>query len=413
METQYYSGDPLLFNEKKVSHIFIKVIGAGGGGGNAVNRMYNQGIENVTFAIFNTDVQDLAKSPIPVKVQLGEASTHGLGAGGSPEVGKQAAEEDIEKIETILSDNTRMVFITAGMGGGTGTGAAPVIARVAKEKNILTVGVVTIPFGFEGKRKFEKAKLGLEEMRKHVDAMLVIDNRQLVKAYPNLELDKAFAMADDVLCNATKSIADIITTTGYINVDFADVNTIMKDGGVAIMSTGSAKGENRLTQALQNALTSPILHDNDISGAQRLLIYLHISPSHPLTSGETEEIQNFIDGISSDIEFIWGAYYSDDVDEEICVTVIATGFEIKSIINDDKQKTAEKGFTFPFIKEPPTTLEAVQPTETAPIEETSPLSTVAEDNGDDDLDIITLADMENMDLDDDDSINIPPSMRGK
>lgn len=403
METEYYSKDPMLFNEKKVSKVYIKVIGAGGGGGNAVNRMYSQGIENVTFAIFNTDVQDLAKSPIPVKVQLGESSTHGLGAGGRPEIGKQAAEEDIEKIESVLSDNTRMVFITAGMGGGTGTGAAPVIARVAKEKNILTVGVVTIPFSFEGKRKFEKAKMGLESMREHVDAMLVIDNRQLVKTYPDFELDKAFGMADDILCNATKSIADIINTTGYINVDFADVNTIMRDGGVAIMSTGRAKGEKRVTEALNNALNSPLLHDNDIRGAQRLLMYMHISPSHPLTSGETKEIEDFIDDISADIELIWGAYYNEEMEEDICFTVIATGFEIKSIISD-KPKEEEPEPEAPKPEEPKVEQVEVRPTLTGMNEPQS--------NGS--VDSIPWDSWANDPDDDDDAaLNVPPSMRGK
>lgn len=414
METNYCSLDPVLFNEKKVSDTYIKVIGTGGGGGNAVNRMYKQGIDNVTFAIFNTDVQDLAKSPIPVKVQLGESSTHGLGAGGRPEVGKQAAEEDLEKINAVLSDNTRMVFITAGMGGGTGTGSAPVIARCAKEKNILTVGVVTIPFEFEGKRKFEKAKAGLEEIRQHVDALLVIDNRQLVKVYPDLELDKAFAMADDILCNATKSIADIINTTGYINVDFADVNTIMRDGGVAIMSTGKAEGENRVTEALRTALTSPLLHDNDVRGAKRLLMYMHISPSHPLTSGETKEIQNFVDGISKDIELIWGAYYNEDMKESICFTVIATGFEIKSIINDDNDSAPSSALSW-LEQDSKTATHSAEEKEDAPTNVHEANKKEYADNPDEEggVDTISWAEWVNDAEDDEDSINIPPSMRGK
>ena len=331
--------DPILFNEKNVSNTFIKVIGAGGGGSNAVNRMYNFGIKDVSYAIFNTDIQDLAKSPVPVKVQLGESSTHGLGAGGRPEIGKMAAEEDVDKIKTVLSDNTRMAFITAGMGGGTGTGAAPVIARIAKDMNILTVGIVTIPFEFEGKRKYEKAKAGLEEMRKNVDALLVIDNRQLVKIYADYRLDNAFAKADEILSDATKGIADIINTTGYINVDFADVSTIMRDCGVAIMNTGYASGQHRITEAIKDALNSPLLHDNDVRGAERVLMYIKTSNEQQLTSGETEEITNFINNIGSDIEFIWGAYYDDNLEDDISVTIIATGFEIKSLIDE---KPADK-----------------------------------------------------------------------
>ena len=390
--TETFATDPILFNEKNVSNTFIKVIGAGGGGSNAVNRMYNYGIKDVTYAIFNTDIQDLSKSPVPVKVQIGEASTHGLGAGGRPEVGKQAAEEDIEKIRTVLSDNTKMVFINAGMGGGTGTGAAPVIARIAKDMNILTVGIVTIPFEFEGKRKFDKAKAGLEEMRKNVDALLVIDNRQLVKIYNDYRLDNAFAKADEILSDATKGIADIINTTGYINVDFADVSTIMKDCGVAIMNTGYASGTNRITEAIKDALNSPLLHDNDVRGAERVLMYIKTSNSQQLTSGETQEITNFINHIGSDVEFIWGAYYDDNLENDISVTIIATGFEIKSLINEETPETSPAN---DWIATP-----AVQPQVAAPTIELN-----------DAVDTIDWSEW--ADEDDEDDINLPPSLRGK
>ncbi len=393
--SEQFSADPILFNEKNVSNTFIKVIGVGGGGSNAVNRMYKLGINDVTYAIFNTDIQDLAKSPVPVKVQIGEVLTHGLGAGGRPEVGQQSAEEDIDKINTVLSDNTRMAFINAGMGGGTGTGAAPVIARIAKEKNILTIGIVTIPFEFEGKRKFDKAKLGLEEMRKSVDALLVVDNRQLVKIYTDYQLDNAFAKADEVLSEAIKSIADMTNTTGYINVDFADVSTIMRDCGVAIMNTGKAKGENRVTKAIKEALNSPLLHDNDVRGAERLLMYTKTSHDHQLTPGETSEITNFINAIGADIEFIWGAYYDDELDDEISVTVIATGFEIKSIIDD---KEENKPICNDWIN-------VAKPVEVEP----EPVQEVAEEE--EGVDTIDWAEWA-MD-DNEDDINLPPSMRGK
>ncbi|MBQ2025100.1 MAG: cell division protein FtsZ [Paludibacteraceae bacterium] len=393
--------DPILFNEKNVSNTFIKVIGAGGGGSNAVNRMYNFGIKDVSYAIFNTDIQDLAKSPVPVKVQLGESSTHGLGAGGRPEIGKMAAEEDVDKIKTVLSDNTRMAFITAGMGGGTGTGAAPVIARIAKDMNILTVGIVTIPFEFEGKRKYEKAKAGLEEMRKNVDALLVIDNRQLVKIYADYRLDNAFAKADEILSDATKGIADIINTTGYINVDFADVSTIMRDCGVAIMNTGYASGQHRITEAIKDALNSPLLHDNDVRGAERVLMYIKTSNEQQLTSGETEEITNFINNIGSDIEFIWGAYYDDNLEDDISVTIIATGFEIKSLIDEKPAETqaAPQTTAQPFVWGP-------QP---APAPVTTEKSNKEEGQS---VDAIDWDDWANDDNDDED-INTPPSMRGK
>lgn len=407
MENNFANLDPILFNERNVSNTFIKVIGAGGGGSNAVNRMYNQGISNVTYAIFNTDVQDLTKSPVPVKVQIGDAQTHGLGAGGNPEVGELSAEEDIDKIRTILSDNTRMVFINAGMGGGTGTGAAPVIARVAKEMNILTIGIVTIPFEFEGKRKFEKAKLGLEKMRKNVDALLVIDNRQLVKIYSDYRLDNAFAKADEILSEAIKSIADMTNTTGYINVDFADVSTIMRDCGVAIMNTGYASGENRVTTAIKEALNSPLLHDNDIRGAERVLLYTKTSHENQITPGETNEITNFINAIGSDIEFIWGAYYDDDLEDKMSVTIIATGFEIKSILDDNKNAN-DNGNQFEFLTQPAPI--AAQEGNILDEETEDAKKTPANDDGGA-VDTIDWTEWANDEDEDDDDYTLPPSMR--
>ena len=252
----------------------IKVIGVGGGGGNAVNHMYREGIHDVTFVLCNTDNQALAESPVPVKLQLGRSITQGLGAGNRPERARDAAEESIEDIKTLLNDGTKMVFITAGMGGGTGTGAAPVIARIAKEMDILTVGIVTIPFIFEGEKKIIQALDGVERIAQHVDALLVINNERLREIYSDLTFMNAFGKADDTLSIAAKSIAEIITMRGTVNLDFADVKTILKDGGVAIMSTGFGEGENRVTKAIDDALHSPLLNNNDIFNAKKVMLNL-------------------------------------------------------------------------------------------------------------------------------------------
>ena len=260
--------DILDFGSPEKEHSIIKVIGVGGGGGNAVNHMYREGIHDVTFVLCNTDNQALNDSPVPVHLQLGK---EGLGAGNKPEKARQAAEESIEDIRTMLNDGTRMAFITAGMGGGTGTGAAPVIARVSKELGILTVGIVTIPFRFEGDRKIDQALDGVEEMSKHVDALLVINNERLREIYPELSVLDAFGKADDTLSVAAKSIAEIITVHGLINLDFNDVKTVLKDGGVAIMSTGYGEGEGRVKKAIEDALNSPLLNDNDIFNSKKIL----------------------------------------------------------------------------------------------------------------------------------------------
>lgn len=345
---------PLNFiEETQTSGPKIKVIGVGGGGGNAVNHMYREGINEVSFAIFNTDYQDLLKSKIPIKLQLGKETTKGLGAGNNPEIGKQAAEESKEDIKNILlAENTQMVFITAGMGGGTGTGAAPIVAQIAKEMGILTVGIVTIPFDFEMPKKRNNALKGIEEMSKNVDALLVINNQQLVNIYPDLDMGNAFAKADEILNDSAKGIADIITKTGYINVDFADVCTIMKDSGVAIMNTGWAneKTDTRLSVAIKDALSSPLLKDSNIRGAKRILLNIHTSKDNKLTMKETDQLKGFLSSIGQDIEFIWGAIYDDELEESLKITLIATGFKIEELtgINETQEKTEPDFLDFDF-----------------------------------------------------------------
>ncbi|MFV0470980.1 MAG: cell division protein FtsZ [Paludibacteraceae bacterium] len=310
---------------------YIKVIGVGGGGGNAVNHMYTKGITDVSFVVCNTDNQDLERSPVPIKIQLGKSTTQGLGAGAKPDVARVAAEESIDDIRNILSNNTRMVFITAGMGGGTGTGASPVVAKAANELGILTVGIVTIPFAFEGNKKIRQALEGVVALSEHVDAILVINNEKLKKIFPDLNLSNAFAKADDVLANAAKAIAEIITIPGYINIDFADVNTTMKNGKVAIMNTGFSAGENRITQAIDDALTSPLLNTSDVSGAKKVLLSLYCSHQNAIRMEEITQIHEFMAKVGSDIEVIWGAAFDDTLDDQVKVTLIATGFDVKDI----------------------------------------------------------------------------------
>ena len=314
-----------------VDSSIIKVIGVGGGGGNAVNHMYLQGIADVNFVVCNTDNQALIKSPVPTKIQLGTEETLGLGAGSIPEVGRKAAEESIEKIQDLLKDNTKMVFITAGMGGGTGTGASPIIAKAAHDMGILTVGIVTIPFAFEGKRKIRQALEGVAALSEHVDAILVINNEKLRKLYPDFELSNAFAKADDVLTNAAKGIAEIITVTAYINLDFADVFSTMKDGNVAIMNTGFASGENRITKAIENALNSPLLNTNDVSGASKVLLSLYCSKTSQIKMEEVQQIHDFMNKVGDDVQVIWVATFDDDLDEDVKITIIATGYDVSGI----------------------------------------------------------------------------------
>ncbi len=309
----------------------IKVIGVGGGGSNAVNHMFRRGIRDVNFVICNTDSQALNNSPVPVKIQLGESLTEGRGAGNKPEVGKQAALEAIDKIKDLLSGNTRMVFITAGMGGGTGTGAAPVIAKAAREMDILTVAIVTIPFRFEGQLRIKQAIEGINEIQQYVDSLLVISNEKLREIYGDLKLSDAFSRADDVLSTAAKGIAEIITVHGHINVDFADVETVMNNSGVAVLGSAFAEGENRAMEAIKNALSSPLLNNNDITGAKSILLNI-TSGSNEVTMDEVGEITDFVSQAADKSALvIWGTGTEESLGEAISVTVIATGFEPQSI----------------------------------------------------------------------------------
>lgn len=310
----------------------IKVIGVGGGGSNAVKNMYREGIHDVTFVLCNTDLQALVSSDIPVKIQLGPQTTKGLGAGNDPEVARQAAEESIEEIRTLFQDETQMVFITAGMGGGTGTGAAPVVARIAKEMDILTVGIVTIPFKFERQNKIVQALKGVEAIAKNVDALLVINNERLLETYPNLPVKEGFRMVDQTLTVATKSIAEIITVEGIMNLDFRDVSKILKDGGVAIMAGGLGSGEKRLEAAIKDALNSPLLNDNDIYNSRKILFNIYQSSKKPLIVEEFEELNRFMEKFeSADIEVIWGVADDESLDEQVKITILASGFGMSGI----------------------------------------------------------------------------------
>ena len=324
--------DILDFGDGDVADSIIKVIGVGGGGGNAVNHMYKEGIHDVTFVLCNTDAQALNDSPVPVHLQLGK---EGLGAGNRPERARQAAEETSEDIKRMLNDGTKMAFITAGMGGGTGTGAAPVIARVSKELGILTVGIVTIPFRFEGAKKIDQALDGVEEMAKHVDALLVINNERLREIYPELSLLNGFRKADDTLSVAAKSIAEIITVHGIVNLDFNDVKTVLKDGGVAIMSTGYGEGEGRVKQAIEDALNSPLLNDNDVYKSKKILLSINFNTDDKDNSGLTMEemgdVTEFMNHFSADFELKWGLAIDPELDKKVKVTILATGFGIEDV----------------------------------------------------------------------------------
>jgi len=325
------------FDAPKEMSSMIKVVGVGGGGSNAVNHMFKQGIRGVDFIICNTDAQALDISPIPNKIQLGSSLTGGRGAGAIPDVGKNAAIENVDELKDILDSNTEMLFITAGMGGGTGTGAAPVIASVAKELGILTVGIVTVPFKFEGRKRRMQAEAGIEELRKNVDTLLIISNDKLRELHGNLTLTQAFGKADDILTFAARGIAEIITVTGYVNVDIEDVKTVMRDSGVAIMGSGFATGEDRAIKAVETALSSPLLNDNNIQGASNILLFMS-SGSKEMDMDEVATITDYIQdeaGLTADI--IWGNGNDDSLEEGINVTVIATGFDQ----NSDVEKTAQ------------------------------------------------------------------------
>lgn len=336
LEIDNSSNEQLLSFTLEQKNNIIKVLGVGGGGGNAVNHMYETGIDQVDFIIANTDNQALAASKIPIKIQLGVTLTQGLGAGNNPQHGMDAAAESTEEIKRVLVDGntTKMLFVTAGMGGGTGTGAAPVIAAIAKEMQILTIGIVTIPFRFEGPKRVKQALAGIDELKKNVDSLLVIDNEKIKEMYGKLTLKEAFTNADNVLTLAAKGIADIITCTGSVNVDFADVKSVMQNSGVALMGAGRAEGEDRAIRAIQMALNSPLLNNNDITGAKNVLVNIASSPEYEAQLDEVSQINEYVQnaaGNSSDL--IWGSSLIESLGETICVTLIATGFEAKAIPN--------------------------------------------------------------------------------
>lgn len=315
-----------LMDEKNETPI-IKVIGVGGGGSNAVNYMFQQGIIGVDFAICNTDQQSMEQSPVPVKIQLGPTLTEGRGAGSKPNIGKLACEESIEEVKTYLSNDCKMLFITAGMGGGTGTGAAPIIAKAAQEMDILTVGIVTLPFTFEGNKRVTHGHDGLEELKKYVDTIIVISNDKLKAIHGNLTISQAFSEADNILSTAAKGIAEIITVPGYVNVDFEDVNTVMRGSGVAIMGTAIADGDNRAKRAVDDALNSPLLEDNNIKGAQQILINI-TSGNKEVTMEEIFEITEFVqEEAGQGTNLIWGNCFDENLGDGLSVTIIATGFE--------------------------------------------------------------------------------------
>lgn len=319
----------MFFDLPKEEGSIIKVIGVGGGGSNAVNHMFNQGIVGVDFAICNTDNQAMEQSSVPTKIQLGPELTEGRGAGSKPTVGREACLESIQEVQQFLANDTKMLFVTAGMGGGTGTGAAPIIAKTAQEMNILTVGIVTLPFTFEGRRRRSQGDEGLEELKKNVDTLIIISNDKLRQIHGNLSLSEAFAEADNILTTAAKGIAEIITVAGYVNVDFEDVNTVMRGSGVAIMGTATAEGEDRAKRAVDDALSSPLLEDNDIRGAQHILLNI-TSGNQEVTMDEIFEITEFVQeeaGYGTDL--IWGNCFDESLGDKIAVTLIATGFENK------------------------------------------------------------------------------------
>ena len=326
----------------KNQNSIIKVIGVGGGGGNAVNNMYNKGIKGVDFVICNTDVQALDMSPIPNKVRLGSHQTEGLGAGANPEIGRSAALESIEEIKEILATNTKMVFVTAGMGGGTGTGAAPVIAGLAKEMGILTVAIVTTPFRFEGKKRMAQALRGIEGLQETVDTIITINNNNLTEIFgQNVTMKQAFEEADTVLCDAAKGIAEIITREGYINVDFADVNTIMKDGGTALMGSATYSGEDRAIRAAEDAISSPLLDNVNIYGSRGIMVNISASADSLRLDETTTIVEHIQEAAGDNADIIFGTVYDEDMGEELSVTVIATGFdaEKRSFKQEEPQRT--------------------------------------------------------------------------
>src|SRR5450631_979470 len=332
------------FDLPKDKSSILKVIGVGGGGGNAVNFMFSQQIEGVNFVICNTDAQALAGSGIPNRVQLGPHLTQGLGAGANPDIGRQATEESLEEIKQILEVNTKMAFITAGMGGGTGTGGAPIISKICKDLGILTVGIITTPFSYEGKKRQLQAEEGIRVMKEYVDTLLVISNDKLRHQFGNLKMKEAFAKADNVLATAAKCITDVINSTGQINVDFADVCTVMRNGGVAILGSATAKGDNRAQKAIEEALNSPLLNDNDIRGAKWILININSAEGeNEFTMDEVETIQNhLLSQAGEDTDVILGLGYDAALGDKIGITIIATGFEYKDPFKRESKPAVPK-----------------------------------------------------------------------
>ncbi len=333
------------FDVSQKAQPIIKVVGVGGGGSNAVNHMYAQNIQGVSFVVINTDRQALEYSPVPNRLLIGPETTCGLGAGDEPECARLAAEESAEDIGRLFEDSTKMVFITAGMGGGTGTGAAPVVARIAREHGVLTIGIVTIPFLFEGKNKILKALAGAEEMKKYVDAQLVINNERLSEVYPDLDFQNAFGKADDTLSVAAQSISDIITVNGYVNLDFKDVNTTLRDGGVAIISSGYGEGENRVTKAINDALESPLLKNRNVYGSKRVLFNFSFSPESqvPFKTAEIREMNDFMLDFDEEVKVIWGAAYDKSLGDRIKVTILASGFAENLSIEDEAPEIMNMG----------------------------------------------------------------------
>lgn len=366
------------FDLPKEKSSIIKVIGIGGGGSNAVNHMFSQNIEGVNFIICNTDAQSIAQSQVPNKIQLGPHLTQGLGAGANPEIGKQATEESMEEVRRILEVNTKMAFITAGMGGGTGTGGAPIISAICKDLGILTVGIVTTPFSYEGKKRQQQAEAGIDELKKYVDTLLVISNDKLRHQFGNLKMKEAFAKADNVLATAAKCITDVINSTGQINVDFADVCTVMRNGGVAILGSASVEGENRAQRAIEEALNSPLLNDNDIRGAKWILININSAEGdHEFTMDEVEIIQtHLLQHAGEETDVILGLGYDNTLDEKIGITLIATGFEHKSPFykKEDKKPEPVKNEKIVMSLDTPVVenrVRAMSPVAAAPVDITS------------------------------------------
>jgi len=316
----------------------IIVIGVGGGGNNAVDHMFRQDVEHVSFVVVNTDRQALLSSAVPDKVLIGPNTTRGRGAGNKPERAREAAEESAADIEALFTDETDMVFVTAGMGGGTGTGAAPVVARIAKERGLLTIGIVTIPFVFEGMKKIQKAIQGADEMSKYVDAMMIVNNERLVEIYPDFEFETAFAKADDILATAASSIAEIMTKKGYINLDFNDVDTTLRDGGTAIIAVGYGEGEHRVTKAIQDALHSPLLRHTDVLSSKRILFNLYYSrtANAKFKASEAKEFNDFINKVEDEVDVIWGITYDETLGDKVKFTILASGFDVTVDENSGK-----------------------------------------------------------------------------